>query len=74
MNESEIESALSASGDCSECGGSGEVFSDSRQKNMPCQSCRGTGTDPRAVLRAVQAVGHLLMDRLPERDLQDSEG
>lgn len=58
MTESEIKAALVAKGDCESCSGGGEI-GEGRYAEK-CRRCAGTGFDQRAMLRAVQAVGHLL--------------
>lgn len=62
MTESEIVAALNHRGSCPNCGGDGGEpgTCDSRGRDNPCSVCHRTGIDPLALLRAVQAVGHLL--------------
>ncbi len=66
MNDAEIEEALTASGLCEPCGGRGKTYEDDGMGGMrdyECGDCDGTGRDPFALLRAVQAVGLLLLRR-----------
>lgn len=60
MTDEEILAALDAEGDCSRCCGSGKIVVN--RDWCPCDRCAGTGVDQRATLRAMQAVGHLLID------------
>ena len=59
--------ALSASGNCESCRGEGSVFVESdpphrdSSGNETCSACGGTGRDPNALLRAVQAIGWILL-------------
>ena len=60
MTDEEIEKALTDDGICSDCGGDGEQLNHENYKVFPCSACKGTGSDRLALLRATQAVGHLL--------------
>ncbi len=62
MTDEEIDKALTASGDCEECGGRGAAR-DHYGSSQQCWPCRGTGRDPNALLRAVQAIGFLFLRR-----------
>lgn len=62
MNDhDDIERALSASGVCDTCQGTGRMRN--RVYGVECADCKGTGRDPQAFLRAVQALGWLLLRR-----------
>lgn len=71
MNKTAIFEALTTTGRCPECHGDGEsngwwgVFGWAK-----CGRCKGSGVDPRAVLRAVQAVGLLLERHARERQAE----
>lgn len=55
--------ALYAEGDCPRCRGEGTfsgMGTGGSYRSETCGNCAGSGHDPRAVLRAVQAVGLLL--------------
>ncbi len=65
MTDDEINKALTASGDCEECGGDGEHMNHENYRVSPCRACNGTGNDRHALLRAMQAVGFLLLRRAP---------
>lgn len=60
MTDAEILEALDSEGDCAACCGRGSVVDDNRW--VPCGRCGGSGVDQRAMLHAMQAVGHLLID------------
>jgi DnaJ-class molecular chaperone len=61
VTDEEIDKALTADGVCSDCGGDGEQMNHENYKVFPCRACNGTGNDRLALLRATQAVGHLLL-------------
>lgn len=66
MSSDEINEALTASGECANCGGCGTIDDDESgsHRRYACHACRETGHDPYAQLRATQAVGLLLQQLL----------
>ena len=64
MDDESIKAALTATGECLVCAGRGYLHNED-DVNDPheyrCGACDRTGHDPLALLRAVQAVGLLLM-------------
>lgn len=64
-DDDQIMRALTASGECVACLGTGTVFDDENvgSGEHRCGQCDATGRDPLALLRAVQAVGLLLLRR-----------
>jgi DnaJ-class molecular chaperone len=63
VTDEEIQAALTADGNCSDCGGDGEQMNHENYRVSPCRACKGTGNDRHALLRAAQAVGFLLLRR-----------
>ena len=60
MTDEEIREALDESGECEDCDGGGTTGAG--RYVCRCNNCGGTGFDQRAMLRAVQAVGQLLLN------------
>lgn len=68
MTDDEIKDALDATGHCLECEGEGCTYGDVNDpQEYRCTHCRGTRREPLALLRAVQAVGLLLLKASEKR-------
>ena len=63
----QCEGALVRSGHCARCGGDGTASTSGTggsYRPVDCPACRGTGRDPDALLKAVQAIGLLVLEHV----------